>query len=188
MRRSLFSLLVLAVAAAPATGQDHTTTPTGSPVPYWLHVTPQAGAVVVSRPGRSGRPLAALQLEVSHILPMGVGLATGYWLADDDPVESGPDGPFAEALFVYRFHLRAGGRISPYAGPVAGIFSDDAGGRRVLRGYFGARGGVDIRTRPGWPALRVEAGYRRISEADGPASAETTTVAIGARWSIPTEL
>lgn len=173
-----FSVLAALGLATPASAQAAYDTP------YWIHITPMVGAMAVSRPGDAGGPVATLQLEVSRALPVGIGMAGGYWFPSSDSAIE-PDGLFGEILMVYRFHLRAGGAISPYAGPVLGAIRDDTGAIREVRGFFGGRGGVDIPLGIGWPALRLEASYRHLSEAAGRGAGDTALLLVGGRWSLP---
>lgn len=191
LRRTLLGSLLLAglplavlLSARPVAGQTGHLTPPIMNDPYWLHITPAAGGLLVSRPGDAGGIMASLQLEVSHMLPIGMGLAGGYMFPGDDPAQA-PDGPFLEAIFVYRFHLRAGGRVSPYAGPLAGGIRDDTGEISELRGFFGGRAGIDIPIPGAWPTIRIEAAYRHLSEAAGRGTTDTALLALGGRWSVP---
>jgi hypothetical protein len=178
----LATLVAPLLSPAPARAQTAGPHSPAFQEPYWLHITPIAGAVAVSRPGEAGGPVAALQLEVSRNLPVGIGVTAGYWFPRG---VAAPDGPFLEATLAYRFHLRARGRLSPYAGPVAGAIRDDTGEIREIRGFFGGRAGVDIPAPGPWPTLRLEASYRHLSEAAGRGTGDTLLLLVGGRWSIP---
>lgn len=178
---ALAALAASAALAGPAGAQ--TAAPPPVDEPYWVHVTPGAGVTAISRPGQAGGAVASLQLELSHARPVGFGITGGYWFPTDAPAD--PDGPFLEATFAYRFHLRARGHLSPYAGPVAGAIRDDTGETREIRGFFGGRAGIDIPIRGPWPALRIEASYRHLSEAAGRGTGDSTLLLLGGRWSVP---
>lgn len=171
--RILLAFLLILLTGVPARAQQ-------SP-PWWLHGSPLAGAVIAADPGHAPRAAVALQLEFSRIMPIGFGLAGGYAAAHADDLEGQASGPWAEALFVYRFALRVGGRVAPYIGPVAGVLWDGP----LTRGHFGGRLGVDIPMGRRLPALRAEVSWRRFTEERGEGAAHLAKLMVGGRWSVP---
>ena len=173
------------VLAAPGTAQ--------TVEPPWVHVSPLVGAVIASVPGEAPRAAAALQIEGSRGLPIGLGVALGMTGAGTGRQASELAGPWAEASLAYRFRLRYRGFLAPYAGPLLGGSLHDiaapgapAGeGRWVPRWHFGGRAGVDVPVGSGWPAVRVEIAYRSSPSAGGLGGSDVTTGLLGFRWSHP---
>ena len=166
----LLASLALLAAPAAARGQQA--------MPWWVHVSVGSGAATEVGPGEERvQPAALLQMELSHELPIGFGLA-GAWLA---PVDGAEAGGFVEGMFAYRFPLNGAGRILPYAGAVAGVGWYGP----LAREHFGGRAGLDLRL--GWnrPFLRLEAAYRRLTEAGGQGARDLVSAALGLRLSLP---
>ena len=171
-------LLVAMAAACPAALAAQN----ASPDPTWVHASGIAGATIVSRPGEELRPVIGFQLEVSRTVPIGIGIAGGYWFGGEPGTRKEPDGAWAEATFVYRFHLRLGGHVSPYAGPVLGVVGSRD--HPDPRWFFGGRSGLDVPI-GGGRALRLEATYRRLSQVPVLGDADLVTAGLGLRWSFP---